>query len=83
MGKSLLRFWNFGLGIQEHGDMDLRYDLHWDLQPGFPCIAVGWVRFQHSRQEVQNKPHWSHRISKGEAVFWSQQKCDGVILPRK
>nr|XP_048315200.1 60S ribosomal protein L11-like [Myodes glareolus] len=75
---------NFGFGIQEHIDLDIKYNpsigiygLDFYVVLGRPSFSIADKR--HRTGYIGAK----HRISKKEAMRLFQQKYDGIILPGK
>lgn len=70
---------NFGLGTQEHTDLDIEYNMSIGIDTlDFYVVLLGTSGFK-----MADRLPWGHRISKEKAMHWSQRKYDGIILPSK
>nr|XP_019580543.1 PREDICTED: LOW QUALITY PROTEIN: 60S ribosomal protein L11-like [Rhinolophus sinicus] len=72
---------NFGLGIQEHIDLGIRYDPSIGIDSLGFCVLLGRPGFSIAdTKHREGCPGAKHRVCKEEAVHWFQQKSDGIIL---
>merc|ERR1712127_720392 len=75
---------NFGFGIQEHIDLNIKYD---------PAIGIFGMDFYvvlgragariAKRRRCRNRIGFNHKLQKEDAMKWFQQKYDGILLPGK
>ncbi|XP_074174911.1 large ribosomal subunit protein uL5 [Rhinolophus sinicus] len=72
---------NFGLGIQEHIDLGIRYDPSIGIDSLGFCVLLGRPGFSIAdKKHREGCPGAKHRVCKEEVVRWFQQKSDGIIL---
>merc|ERR1712241_627731 len=75
---------NFGFGIQEHIDLGIKYDPSIGIygMDFFVVLGRPGMNVAHRRAKV-GKVGFPHRLTKEDAMKWSQTKYDGVILSSK
>lgn len=75
---------NFGFGIQEHIDLNIKYDpsigiygLDFYVVLGRPGYNIAHRRRKTAKMGIK------HQVTKEESMKWFQAKYDGIILPNK
>ncbi|UYV60426.1 RPL11 [Cordylochernes scorpioides] len=72
---------NFGFGIQEHIDLNIKYDPSIGIYGLDFYVVLGRPGYDVShRRRKTGQVGTKHRITKEEAIKWFQQNYDGIIL---
>jgi len=72
---------NFGFGIEEHIDLNIKYDpsigiygMDFFVVMGRPGMRVGRKKHCHGRVG------FPHRVTKDETISWFKKRFDGIVL---
>merc|ERR1712142_473115 len=72
---------NFGLGLQEHIDLGIKYDPSIGIYGMDFYVVLGRAGFNVSKRRMKkSKVGFSHRLTKADAQKWFQQKYDGILM---
>ena len=72
---------NFGFGIQEHIDLNIKYDPTTGIYGMDFFVVLARKGFRVQRRKIrQGRVGIQHKLSQGDTIKWFQQKFDGIVV---
>ena len=72
---------NFGFGIQEHIDLNIKYDPTTGIYGMDFFVVLGRKGFRVAKRKIRNaRVGIRHKLTQADSIKWFQQKYDGIVV---